>query len=46
MRRLVVQEFVTIDGLAVCPESETDFIPTALQRADLRECPLHRPWFV
>jgi dihydrofolate reductase len=30
MKRLIVQEFVTLDGLAAGPNGETDFIPTAL----------------
>jgi dihydrofolate reductase len=29
LRRLIVQEFVTLDGLAAGPEGETDFIPAA-----------------
>jgi dihydrofolate reductase len=29
MSRLIVQEFVTIDGLAAAPNGETDFIPAA-----------------
>lgn len=29
MRRLIVQEFVSIDGLAAGPKGETDFIPAA-----------------
>jgi dihydrofolate reductase len=31
MRRLIVQEFVTLDGLAAGPNGETDFIPAATQ---------------
>ena len=31
MSRLIVQEFVTIDGLAAGPEGEVDFIPAATQ---------------
>ena len=31
MRRLIVQEFVTIDGLASGPEGEVDFIPATIQ---------------
>jgi dihydrofolate reductase len=31
MRRLIVQEFVTLDGLAAGPEGETDFIPAATE---------------
>ena len=30
MRRLIVQEFVTLDGLAAGPRGETDFIPAAV----------------
>ena len=30
MRRLIVQEFVTLDGLAAGPNGETDFIPAAV----------------
>lgn len=29
MRRLIVQEFVTLDGLAAGPQGEVDFIPAA-----------------
>lgn len=29
MRRLIVQEFVTVDGLAAGPNDEVDFIPAA-----------------
>ena len=31
MRRLIVQEFVTIDGLAAGPKGEVDFIPAATE---------------
>jgi dihydrofolate reductase len=31
MRRLIVQEFVTLDGLAAGPNGDTDFIPAATE---------------
>jgi dihydrofolate reductase len=31
MRKLIVQEFVTVDGLAAGPEGEVDFIPAATE---------------
>jgi dihydrofolate reductase len=31
MRRLIVQEFVTLDGLAAGPNGETDFIPASVE---------------
>jgi dihydrofolate reductase len=34
MRRLIVQEFVTLDGMAAGPEGETDFIPASTEGDD------------
>ena len=31
MRRVIVQEFVTIDGLAAGPNGEVDFIPASTE---------------
>ncbi len=42
MRRLVVQEFVTLDGLAAGPDGSVEFIPAATQGdADLAEKQMH-----
>jgi dihydrofolate reductase len=37
MRRLIVQEFVTLDGLAAGPNGEVDFIPAAVGDAGVAE---------